>query len=118
MFTTKEIGQGTGLGLSICRAIVKEHGGEIAVKSELGVGQRSRFSCLPRFPCCRRGNHLIAAESEDPQLSLCRKLLIVDDDKLTCDFIAELLDEFKVEILAAQNPQDALAMGQRRSLTS
>ena len=40
-----------------------------------------------------------------------QKLLIVDDDKLTCDFIAELLDEFKVEILAAQNPQDALAMG-------
>ncbi len=40
-----------------------------------------------------------------------QKLLIVDDDKLTCDFIAELLDEFKVEILAAQNPQDALAVG-------
>jgi DNA-binding NtrC family response regulator len=40
-----------------------------------------------------------------------QKILIVDDDKLTCDFIAELLDEFKVETLAAQNPQDALAMG-------
>src|SRR5580765_306239 len=40
-----------------------------------------------------------------------QKILIVDDDKLTCDFIAELLDEFKVEILTAQNPQDALAVG-------
>src|SRR4026207_1146384 len=40
-----------------------------------------------------------------------QKILIVDDDKLTCDFIGELLDEFKVEILAAQNPQDALVMG-------
>ncbi len=40
-----------------------------------------------------------------------QKILIVDDDKLTCDFIAELLDEFKVEIVTTQNPQDALALG-------
>jgi signal transduction histidine kinase len=44
MFTTKEIGQGTGLGLCICRGIVKEHGGEIAVKSILGTG--TTFSIL------------------------------------------------------------------------
>jgi Signal transduction histidine kinase regulating C4-dicarboxylate transport system len=44
MFTTKEIGQGTGLGLSICRAIIKEHGGEIEVKSAVSVG--TTFSIL------------------------------------------------------------------------
>jgi signal transduction histidine kinase len=39
-FTTKPVGQGTGLGMSIVQKIIDDHGGHIAVHSEVGVGTR------------------------------------------------------------------------------
>ena len=37
-FTTKQKVKGVGLGLSVCYGIIKDHGGDIKVESEIGKG--------------------------------------------------------------------------------
>jgi signal transduction histidine kinase len=47
-FTTKKVGDGTGLGLSVSYGLIKDHGGEIHVKSQ--VNQGATFTVILPVP--------------------------------------------------------------------
>jgi PAS domain S-box-containing protein len=87
-FTTKAPGEGTGLGLSLCRGVIQEHGGSIQVESQPGRGTVFRVTLPVTTPPATVPETPAAA----PGPSLRGKtILVVDDDALVAELLADLL---------------------------
>ena len=75
-FTTKEVNKGTGLGLSVVHGIVRGHGGEIIVHSEIDKG--STFQVL--LPVLeKQSDRNITPTSAIPVGK--ERILVVDDER-------------------------------------
>jgi two-component system cell cycle sensor histidine kinase/response regulator CckA len=104
-FTTKEVGKGTGLGLSTVYGIVKQSGGSIWVKSEVGQGTTFKIY-LPQ--------HLAADEAQADILKPAALLhgletiLLVEDEAVIRNLVREILQESGYKVLEASIASEAL----------
>lgn len=103
-YTTRAIAGGTGLGLSICHGIVQSLGGEIAVRSELGVGTVFQIR-LPAEP--------LDLAPQAPLKRVVRatrrgKVLIVDDEAAFAGSLQRLLGRHH-DVTVLRSGRDALA---------
>ena len=111
--STRKFG-GLGLGLSIVRHLVDAHGGTVWAQSE-GKGQGATFTV--RLPIAdsavltaeSRGVRPLSADSHGrpPQLQGLR-VLVVDDEPETREFIAFVLAQWGAEVSSADSVRSAL----------
>jgi two-component system NtrC family sensor kinase len=92
-FTTRGVGEGTGLGLSIVYGIVRDHGGQIWVASDVGRGT-TFFLRLP----------VRTADSEDRVRPL---VLVAHGDAVSRDFIGAALGGWGFPVRLAPNTRES-----------
>jgi CheY-like chemotaxis protein len=102
-FTTKEVGQGTGMGLALVHGIVKDHGGDIKVYSEPGIG--TTFHVI--FPVIT-GEAIEETPSRDILPGGRETVLFVDDEKTLTEIGRELLEILGYRVETYTSPIDAL----------
>jgi signal transduction histidine kinase len=105
-FTTKDIGDGTGLGLSTVYGIVTQSGGSIDVRSAPGCGATFTVR-LPVTRAVAPGTSAL----EPVAAGGAERILVVDDEKVVRELLAQMLREqgYEVEVAASGRAARALA---------
>ncbi len=105
-FTTKPKGKGTGLGLSMVYGIVKNHGGDIEVESELGKGTTFRIylpASSEKIPARSRPQ-----ESGIERIIADKTCLVVDDEAEIRDLLTDSLTRFGFSVVAVESGEKAV----------
>ncbi|GAB4294103.1 MAG: hypothetical protein Fur0025_30580 [Oscillatoriaceae cyanobacterium] len=108
--TGRKSGQGTGLGLPISRKFVQLMGGDIRVRSTLGVGTIFDFdiamsqSVLPEIPVIQPQDKIIGLAPGQPQY----RILAVDDRPESRLVLVKLLGGIGFQVREAANGKEAI----------
>ncbi len=106
-YTTKTRGQGTGLGLSIVHGIVKDHGGHIEVRAEVGKG--TTFTVV--LPCIRSG--AVAEPVRSATITPKGRgelILLAEDNQHVRGIIASTLESLGYNVTLAEDGITALGI--------
>ena len=108
-FTTKEPGRGTGLGLAMARGFAEQSGGGLAIRSTLGAGTTVTL-WLPAAEDTVPSSATGAGSGNATQLMDQVRVLVVDDEDLVREVLAEGLEERGYAAQRASSARAALAM--------
>jgi signal transduction histidine kinase len=110
-FTTKEVGRGSGMGLAIVHGIVHDHGGHIDVQTRPGAGTEFRVMLPLAGPTTADVpppvQATLGAAAPSPRLS--GRVMVVEDEPMVGDFMAELIGGWGLEVLLLRDPLAAAA---------
>lgn len=89
-YTTKEVGKGTGLGLSQVFGFAKQSGGEVKVKSEVGIGSvfTLYLPCAESLPASKAMGLTLGSGSVGNGM----RLLVVEDNETLAEMTCEILN--------------------------
>jgi PAS domain S-box-containing protein len=110
-FTTKKTGEGTGLGLAVVHGIVKDHGGDLSVYSEVGKG--TIFSIY--LPLKEKQAEADRKVEEVVLRGKGETILFIDDEKMVVDFSRELLEELGYRVVTETDPVGAIEVFKNNS---
>ena len=108
-FTTKEVGKGTGLGLSTVYGIVRQSGGWIDVRSEVGVGT-SFHIYLPRLDAVPAPPRSVPAGSI---AGGSETILVVEDQEEVRAFTRAALKRYGYRVIDASDGGNAVARAEQ-----
>jgi len=113
-YSTKELGntRGTGLGLSICRSIIRKHGGEVTVASQVGVGTTMHLYLPAADPKVQAKPPREKPLEQRPIFGE-GKILVMDDEKMIRELAGEILWYLGYEIEFARDGDEAVALYER-----
>lgn len=103
-FTTKGV-RGTGLGLSMVQGIVRRHWGEISITSAEDWGT----SVIVRLPAALAEPAAAPPQAQDVPLPSGLRLLVIDDEPVLAETLADLLRLFGYETVVETSGQAGLA---------
>ena len=108
-FSTKEIGSGTGLGLSTCYGIIKQTGGYIFVRTEVGVGT-SFYLYFKRYEADAADIAPVETHEDKSNGDLTGRatVLLVEDETPVRIFAARALRNKGYEVLEADSGENAI----------
>ena len=108
-FSTKNEGDGTGLGLSTVYGIIKQVGGYVYIKSELGHGTQINIYLPKVYEKVSTKNSIINTfRALDDNVISTKNILLVEDENSVRDFITRALTEEGHNVYDYPSPVEAL----------